>query len=84
MKKLMLLVMVISCVMLCSCTDEKTARRTLEDQGYTNIELTGYRPWACGDDYTFHTGFKAISIAKKPVTGTVCSGWMKGNSIKTD
>lgn len=71
-------------IALVGCTDESTARRTLQDQGYSDIQLTGYRPFACGDDYTFHTGFSAKSIAGRPVTGTVCSGLLKGSSIKTD
>jgi len=70
-------------LLLVGCTDENGARKALTDQGYTNIEFTGYDFWTCGDDYTFHTGFRAQSIAKKQVEGAVCSGWMKGYSIKT-
>lgn len=81
---------------LCGCTDNTSAQRVLSDQGYTDITFTGYRAFLCGDDYTFHTGFAANtnivildkdgkpSVIKHPVTGAVCSGWMKGNSLKLD
>jgi hypothetical protein len=84
MKRFALAILFISLIALAGCTDEPGARKALEDQGYTQIEFTGYRIWTCGEDYTYHTGFAAKSIAGKPVTGAVCSGFMKGKSIKVD
>lgn len=73
------------CFSLIGCTDEKSAQRVLSDQGYTQINFTGYRIFSCGDDYQFHTGFAAKAPnTGRPVSGTVCSGWLKGNSIKLD
>jgi hypothetical protein len=81
---------------LAGCTSETDAQRVLTDQGYVDIRFTGYRAFICGDDYTFHTGFEADTnvitvdkdgkqaIVKHHVTGAVCSGWLKGNSIKLD
>ena len=69
---------------LTGCTAPDNAQRVLSEQGYTSIEITGYRWFSCGDDYTFHTGFKAKTIAGHPVSGTVCSGVLKGSSIKVD
>lgn len=96
MKKMAVVVLVVLTSILGGCTSEGTAERVLTDQGYVDITFTGYRPFMCGDDYTFHTGFSA-SIAtvvldkdgkpvviKRPVTGAVCSGLLKGNSIKID
>lgn len=70
--------------MLCAgCSDPAVAQRTLENMGYTNIEITGWGPFAgCGQDDTFVTKFKAISPNKKHVAGVVCSGWFKGATVR--
>jgi hypothetical protein len=64
-------------------TEPQAATKVLEDQGYTHIQITGYRWFTCGDD-TFSTGFMAINSAGHEVTGVVCAGWMKGNTIRFD
>jgi hypothetical protein len=69
---------------LTGCTHESTARRVLEDNGYTDIKITGYRFMMCGKDDSFSTGFEATSPAKKRVTGAVCEGWTKGATIRFD
>ena len=69
---------------LSACTDADKATRVLHGMGYKNVEVTGYRFFACGDDYTFHTGFKAKGADGSDVTGTVCSGVLKGSSVKID
>lgn len=66
----------------CARPDEAT--RVLYQQGYTNIEITGWRPFAKADSDTFSTGFQAISPSGEPVTGAVCSGWLKGATIRLD
>lgn len=82
MKKLLPLVFLFGLV---GCTDAPNATRVLTQNGYTDVAITGYKPFSCGDDYTFSTGFEATNIASKAhVTGTVCSGFLKGNSIKLD
>ena len=53
----------------------------LEGQGYSNIELTGYAFFACSDDDFFHDGFTATKDGK-PVSGVVCSGFLKGSTIR--
>lgn len=65
-------------------TDPKGATRVLQDQGYTNIEITGWRPFAGSDDDTFHTGFSATSPGGRRVTGVVTSGFFKGNTVRLD
>lgn len=73
----------IAVLMLVGCTDESSTRRTLENAGYSNIQTTGYSPFECGDDDTFHTGFTATNPAGKRVSGTVCCGWLtKGCTIR--
>ena len=80
-KKLM--VVAIMALSLTGCTNSG-AKLTLEQQGYKNVKLTGYRIMACSDDDAFHTGFQAVTSAGATVTGTVCEGWFKGKTIRLD
>lgn len=75
-----LVVMILTCFR--GCTDESGARRVLEQQGYTQIEITGYRPFMSEDQ--FSTGFKAVSPNGSHVSGAVTSGVMKGYTIRLD
>ncbi len=69
---------------LAACSDGDTARRVLMQQGYTEIEITGWSPFSCSQDDTFSTGFQAKSPAGLRVTGTVCSAFFKGATIRFD
>lgn len=81
MKKLLLLILAIFA--LASCTDESGAIKLLESQGYTNIQITGYDAWACGQGDDLATGFVATNMAGNIVKGTVCSGlFLKGSTIR--
>lgn len=66
------------------CTRVGNAERILTEQGYTNIEAGGYGWLSCSEDDVFKTEFTATSPAGKTVTGTVCSGWFKGGTIRFD
>ena len=81
MKKIFIVSLVICIV---GCTNGDGAVRALEGAGYTNIKITGYRITGCHDDDTFRTGFKATGPSGKPVTGVVCSGILKGSTIRLD
>lgn len=83
-KTILLSLLLICSIALSSCTDRDKSIRVLEEQGYTNIIITGYNNWSCSEDDTFKTGFIATSIAGKQVKGTVCSAWMKGSTIRLD
>lgn len=79
MKKLILL----SVLAMTGCTDEAATRSTLDKSGYTDIVITGYSPWVCGDDDTYETGFRAKNPAGKIVEGTVCCGALtKGCTVR--
>ena len=67
---------------LTACTNESEAISVLSANGFTDISITGYEPFACskGDDY--HTGFRAKSAAGHYVTGAVCGGILKGSTIR--
>ncbi len=70
-------------VMVIGCTDEANTRRTLSNSGYSDIQITGYSWFECGDDDLFHTGFTAKNPVGKQVDGTVCCGALtKGCTIR--
>jgi hypothetical protein len=68
---------------LTGCTDADGARRALNADGFDTVEITGYRPFACGKDDGFRTGFRGCK-GQKCATGVVCSGWLKGYTIRYD
>ena len=55
------------------CTDEAGAIRALRASGFTEIHLTGYQPFSCGDDTC--TGFTALGPTGVRVTGAVGCGF---------
>jgi hypothetical protein len=68
--------------MAAGCSDPKTAKKTLENSGYTNIELGGYSFFGCSDGDRFSTKFTATNPNGVTVSGVVCSGWFKGGTIR--
>lgn len=84
MKRLLLAVASVATLALAACSDGDTARRVLIQQGYTEIEITGYSPFSCGKDDSFATGFVATSPAGIRISGTVCSAFFKGATIRFD
>jgi hypothetical protein len=69
-------------VFAAGCTSEKTARRVLAEQGFTDVEMTGHEPFMCGRDDGFSTGFTATSPNGKRVSGAVCNGLFKGSTVR--
>lgn len=83
MKKI--LMMAVLALSLSACTDPDNATKVLENNGYTDIQMTGYSWFGCSEDDFFHTGFKAHSPANKTVEGAVCSGmFFKNSTIRFD
>ncbi|HCZ48001.1 MAG TPA: hypothetical protein DCZ11_03230 [Gammaproteobacteria bacterium] len=66
------------------CTKPEDARQALEGAGFTQIELGGYGWFACDEKDTFSTKFTATGPTGKRVSGVVCSGLLKGNTIRMD
>lgn len=64
---------------LTACTDEPTAYRVLQNDGFTEIQMTGYNIFACSEDDFFHTGFIATKNNHR-IAGTVCSGLLFKNA----
>lgn len=69
-------------LLLGACTDPVKTTETLDKMGFTNIHPLGYSAWACGNDYTYATEFRATNPVGKEVRGTVCCGYFKGCSAK--
>lgn len=65
-----------------SCTDEEGSHRALKNSGFTDIEFTGYSPFACSKDDNFSTGFRAKNPRGQMVSGTVCCGILKDCTIR--
>jgi len=67
------------------CTKPDDTIRVLTQQGYTNIEITGWRPFMASEKDTFSTGFRATGPnGVENVTGAVTAGWFKGYTIRLD
>ena len=68
-----------------TCTDEVGAKDALIKAGYHPIEVGGYGYFQGSEDDTYVTKFKAYSPdSSQIVTGVVCSGVMKGKTIRLD
>ena len=77
--------MILCAVALAGCTSQEDATRALRGAGYTNITLHGYAWFACDQERdTFATKFVATGPSGQRVSGAVCSGWLKGSTIRTD
>lgn len=68
---------------LAACTDAPGAEKALQAAGYRDVRLTGYQMFGCDEKDTFRTGFTAIGPTGVRVNGAVCSGWLKGSTIRT-
>ncbi len=69
-------------ISLLGCTNPGAARHALQNQGFTNIQITGYAPFSCGEDDTSSTGFTADNPHGDRVSGVVCCGLMKNCTIR--
>lgn len=81
-KKILVLLGVVLSVS--SCTQEDDALRILRSQGFHNIQITGFRFFGCDEKDTFHTGFVATSQSGQRLSGVVCSGFLKGSTVRFD
>lgn len=64
------------------CTNESNTINTLQDEGYTKIQTTGYAYWGCGHDDLYSTGFTATGPTGRHVIGVVCCGYTKGCTVR--
>ena len=66
-----ILLIAIALLFVTSCTDPDGATTFLTEQGYTNIELTGFDMLAKGKDDLTSTGFIATNATGERVKGAV-------------
>jgi len=81
--------LIIVCVMIAftafnmrGLKDPEGAKRVLEDQGYTHVNITGLRSFSCGGKDLWRTGFKATNEAGRVIHGTVCTTLFKSSNIR--
>jgi len=79
MKKIILIAVA---VLFVGCTQPEKAEQVLRQQGYTNIEITGWEPFMKGEDDVFSTGFTATAQNGETVRGAVTGGWFKGSTVR--
>jgi len=84
MKKLFIGLAIVSTIFMTgACTKSNSARKALEQQGYTNISLGGYGWFGCSQGDYYATKFNAKSPTGQAVDGVVCEGLLKGITIRT-
>ena len=74
----------LAAVLALGCADSEGARRALETDGYSQIEITGWRLNSCPPASSAATGFAARHPLGHPVTGYVCGGLYGGDTIALD
>ncbi len=79
-----LVIIALTLLALTGCTRSDEATKVLKANGYTDITITGWRPFMAGKDEAFSTGFQAKSPSGTVVTGAVTSGFLKGSTIRFD
>lgn len=77
-------ILILAVLGLIGCTNEDHASRALRGAGYTQVEFTGYQFFACSESDQFATGFRAVGPTGMPTTGVVCSGLLKGATVRAD
>ena len=75
-------ILALAALLLCTCTAPDNSTDTLTKMGFTNIEITGWSPFSCGEDDSFSTGFKATNPVGLPVSGVVCCGLVKNCTVR--
>lgn len=83
MKKTILIAAMALSVAACG-TRSESAEQLLNQQGYTDVETTGYNMFSCSEDDNFKTGFTATAPNGERVSGTVCEGLWKGKTVRFD
>lgn len=85
MKKLAILAALAATTLLASCgVNPDSAKRALEAQGLTKVEIGGHAFWGCAKGENFSSNFTAIGANGKPVSGVICSGVFKGITVRYD
>lgn len=84
MKKIAILLIAMTMFSCTSSNDFEKGKSQLEQQGYTDVENTGYNAFCCDNKDNYSTGFKAKNSKGETVEGCFCSGVLKGVTIRFD
>jgi len=79
----LLALLVVVAVTSTACTDADGARKALIGAGYSDIQIGEYAAFGCGRGDDYATKFTAKGPTGVVVTGVVCSGVLKGSTIRT-
>lgn len=72
-------------IMLTSCTSPiSEVQRVVENAGYTDVVSTGFKPLSCSEDDTYQTGFTALNVKGKRISGVVCKSFFKSYTVRLD
>jgi hypothetical protein len=75
-------IFIAAALVLVGCTCEDASSQALRGHGFSDIEWTGYSFFACSEDDTFSTGFRAKNARGETVEGTVCCGVFKNCTVR--
>ncbi|MEM9103952.1 MAG: hypothetical protein AAGB12_16710 [Pseudomonadota bacterium] len=79
------LFLVLTFVFLASaCTDANRTMSVLEKNGFSEIEILGFRSAGCPSNFDFSTEFRAKDKNGDIQTGVVCSGRFPETILKVD
>lgn len=81
MKKIVLLCAIGAALSSCGI-DAAEAKRVIEAQGITNVQVTGYAWFGCGNDDDYGSNWTGTGANGKPVGGVICGGWLKGYTVR--
>jgi hypothetical protein len=72
-------------LLLAGC-GEQGAVSAIEANGFTNVKLTGFVWWGCGQDdsFLYNTNFEANGVNGKHIHGFACGGMFKGWTVRID
>ena len=78
----MKILILLSAILLVACSRPEGSTRALKQAGYTNITIEGMAFFGCSESDSFNTKFTATGPRGHSVKGVVCSGLMKGFTIR--
>jgi len=82
--KIITILTAVALLSLSGCSRPDHTARLSELNGYTQVEITGWRPFMAGENDTFSRGFRATSPSGARVSGAVTGGFLKGSTIRFD
>ena len=74
-------------LLVAGCTRPDQTVLILKSQGYENIKTLQwglFTPFQCSEDDFFKTPFSAVAPNGNTVSGVVCSGLLKGSTVRFD